>query len=287
MKNLLKFHLQIILIGVLMIGSGSLFGQETKKNKLRINVSYVKIMDGEVYFNIKTSARINKKNTAVSDVELSVINIVNDQEFVLGKTVSNESGVSRLSLKSLDEIQPDSLGVYYIRVLFNENNEFKKAKKSLQFQDVRIIAKVIRKDSINYAQAVLTDAKTKEPIADQSLRVQVQRLFNPLLIGEEFNRTDAKGQILVPIEQGIPGVDGMLNIEVVLNDHDDYGTVKVIVPAKIGESIVSESTFDQRTMWSPRNKTPIFLLIFPNLLILGIWGFILYLIINLFKLKKS
>jgi hypothetical protein len=63
--------------------------------------------------------------------------------------------------------------------------------------------------------------------------------------------------------------------------------VKALVNAPIGVPIVDESTFDERTMWSPRSKTPLFLLIFPNLIILGIWGLIIYLILNLFKLKKS
>ncbi|MCK4562765.1 MAG: hypothetical protein KAT78_07650, partial [Flavobacteriaceae bacterium] len=135
--------------------------------------------------------------------------------------------------------------------------------------------------------ATLFDANTNNPIVDESLTVQVQRLFNPLPIGEEFNNTDDNGSILVPIENGIPGIEGNLAIEVVLNESDNYGTVKVIVNAPFGVPIVDESTFDQRTMWSPRNKTPIFLLIFPNLLIIGIWGFIIYLFINLFKLSKS
>ena len=73
----------------------------------------------------------------------------------------------------------------------------------------------------------------------------------------------------------------------VLNDSAEFGTVKAIVNAPVGIPIVDESTFDERTMWSPRSKTPFFLLILPNLLTLGIWGFIIYLINNLFKINKS
>lgn len=287
MKNLSKYHLYIFLIGLFLINSVSSFAQVNKKNKIRINVSYVKIMDGEIYFDIKTSARINKKNTAVSDIELHVINIFDDQKIVLGKSKSNNSGESRLSLKSIHDIRPDSLNIYNIQVLFEGNDSFKKAKKNISFKNVNIEAQIISKDSVNYAQATLIDANTKEPIINESLTVQVQRLFFPLLIGEEFNETDDNGSILVPIETGIPGVEGILNVEVVLNDSDDYGTVKSIISDKIGVPIVDESTFDQRTMWSPRNKTPIFLLIFPNLLILGIWGVLIYLIMNLYKITKS
>ena len=271
----------------MLFNSISLLGQEVKKNKIRINVSYVKIMNGKVYFDIKSSARIDKKNKAVTDIELSVLNIVEDREIVLGKTVSDESGQSRLSLSGLNKMQQDSTGTYHIQVVFKGNDAFKKAKKNISFMDVIIDAEVITKDSINYAQAVLSDASSHEPIEGQSLTVQIGRLFNPLLIGEEFNDTDEEGKISVPLDPDIPGVDGMLNVEIVLNDSDDYGTVKIVIPAKVGIPFKTESTFDQRTMWSPRNKTPIFLLIFPNLLIVGIWGIIVYLILNLFKIAKS
>jgi len=115
----------------------------------------------------------------------------------------------------------------------------------------------------------------------------VARLFKPLNIGKPYYKTDEEGAILAPIENGIPGVDGYLTIQVVLNDSDNYGTVTALTKAKIGVPIVEESTFDKRTMWSPRNKTPLFLLILPNIFIIAIWGIIFYLISNLFKLHKS
>jgi hypothetical protein len=149
------------------------------------------------------------------------------------------------------------------------------------------LAKLIIKDSINYISGTLKDAATDSILSDRFLNVQLQRLFRPLRIGEEFNSTDENGTIIVPIEEGMPGVDGILTFEVVLQDSDDYGTVKAMIKAPIGTPIMDESTFDERTMWSPRNKTPLFLLIFPNLLILGIWGIIVYLILNLVKLKNS
>jgi hypothetical protein len=108
-----------------------------------------------------------------------------------------------------------------------------------------------------------------------------------LRIGEEFNFTDENGTILVPIEEGIPGVDGNLILEVVLKDHEEYGNVKALVKAAVGVPIKIESTYDQRTMWSPRNKTPWFILIFTNLLIISVWGIIVYLILNLFKINRS
>ena len=91
--------------------------------------------------------------------------------------------------------------------------------------------------------------------------------------------TDDDGEIQVPIEDGIPGIEGNLKLEVVLSESDDYGTVIAQLTAPIGTVIVDESTFDQRTMWSPRGKTPIFLLTLTYSFIFIVWGIFIYLFI--------
>ena len=260
--------------------------EKPEKNRLRLKVDYVKIMDGEIYFDIGATARIDKENIDVANIDVIISNEFDGEEVELGKVKTNMNGKSRFVLESLGQLTPDSTKTYNITILFKGNDAFKRASKSISFKDAIIKANIITKDSINYISASLLDAQKDSLLADRLLNVQVQRLFRPLPIGKEYNSTDENGTILVPIEEGIPGVDGKLTFEVVLKESDDYGTVKAIIEAPLGVPIVDESTFDKRTMWSPRNKTPLFLLIVPNLLILGIWGIIVYLTVNLFKISK-
>ena len=286
MKNQLKFRfIFLVILSVLSLTSfQDVYAQKIKKSKVRLKAQYVKIMEGDIYIDISATSRVKKKNIKVSNIILSVYNDLEEEKIILGKITTNKKGKTRFILKDL---RADEEGVYNISISFKGNKAFKKAKKRISFKNASIEAKLITIDSVNYIAATLIDLITNSPITDVSLDVQVQRLFRPLKIGEEFNNTDKNGSILVAIENDIPGVDGKLTIEVVLNDSDEYGTVKALVNAPIGIPIVDESTFDDRTMWSPRNKTPIFLLIFPNLLIIGVWGLIIYLISNLFKISKS
>jgi hypothetical protein len=289
MKNQLKFRyvfLVIVSVFICLANFQDIYAQNAKKNKVRLKAEYVKIMDGESYVDIVATSKIKKKNTKVSNIDITIYNEFEDEKIKIGSATTNIKGKSRFVIKSLNAIKPDSTNTYSILITFKGNETFKKASKKIIFKNADINAKVITKDSINYISATLLDTATGSPIIEESVNVQIQRLFRPLPIGEEFNYTDENGTILVPIEKGVPGVDGILTLEVVLNDSDDYGTVKTMVKAPVGVPIVEESTFDQRTMWSPRNKTPLFLLIFPNLLIFGIWGIIIYLIFNLFKITK-
>jgi hypothetical protein len=290
MKNMLTYRfIFLLLVGSFLytVGFNSVYAQEGEKNSVRFKAYYTKIMDSVSYFNVTAFSRIDKENVDVANIDLTFYNELDDDEIELGTATTNMHGECKFVLKNLNILKPDSTNTYNINISFKGNDAYKRASKSISFKDATILAKLIIKDSINYISGTLKDAATDSILSDRFLNVQLQRLFRPLRIGEEFNSTDENGTIIVPIEEGMPGVDGILTFEVVLQDSDDYGTVKAMIKAPIGTPITDESTFDERTMWSPRNKTPLFLLIFPNLLILGIWGIIVYLILNLVKLKNS
>ena len=134
MRDQLKFRfICLILLVVFTCGTGfqKLYAQNTKKNKVRLNVTYVKIMDGEIYFDIKASSRIDKKNTVVSNVKLSIFNIIDDEKITLGETTTNSNGISRFTLDNINAIRSDTSKTYNIQVSFNGNDKFNKAKKNI------------------------------------------------------------------------------------------------------------------------------------------------------------
>ncbi len=290
MKSHIKYRFVLLaFLGVFLLNMAfqGLYAQEVKKNRVRLKLDYIKVMESDAYLDIKASAKIDKKNIDVSNITIKVYNEVDDEEIDLGNVITNMNGKSRFIIKNLKSLKPDSTNVYTLGISFKGNDLYKRASKTVSFRDAEITAKIITKDSTNFVTATLKDISLDSLLVDHSLDVQVQRLFSPLKIGEEFNNTDENGTILVPVEEGIPGVNGNLTLEVVLNDSDDYGTVKALINAPIGTPIVDESTYDQRTLWSPRDKTPISILVFANLLIFGIWGMLFYLMYNLFKISKS
>lgn len=282
MRNqLITRHFFLVVLSVFLCTS--VFAQD----KVRLKAEYVKVMNEGVYFDIQATAKVNDENVNVSKIELIIYNLVGDEQVEIGKTITNMQGKSRFKLKDLNSIKPDSSNTYNIDISFAGNDKFSDASKSISFKNANIEAKLVSIDSVYYVTATLIDKSTDSLLVGESLKVQIQRMFKALPIGEEFNETDEDGTILVPIPEGIPGVNGILAIEVVLSESEEFGTVKAIVNAPIGKPVVDVSTFDQRTMWSPRSKTPLFLLILPNLLIFAIWGLIIYLITNLFKITKS
>lgn len=260
---------------------------QNKKERVRLNAEYVKVTSEENFLNIKASARINKQTVAVKNIKLTVFEVILEEETEIGKLMTNNMGIAKFVIKDFSALKSDSTGVYNLSVVFDGNESFKKASRDVTFRDATIVTDLVQKDSLNFITAKLIDTALDSVLEGVDLNVRVERLFRGLKLGEDFYTTDNDGQIQVQIEDGIPAVNGILTIEVVLNESDDYGTVISTLDAPVGKVIVDESTFDQRTMWSPRGKTPFVLLAITYSFIFIVWGIFLYLFINLIRIMKS
>ncbi|MDM9632090.1 hypothetical protein [Robiginitalea aurantiaca] len=262
-------------------------GLAQDKERLRLSTSYTKVMDGPLYLDFQTSARIDKTNITVPDAELEVYYEVDGQEFPLGTTITGPDGKGQFTLEGLEAIQPDSTGLYILGASFAGNDTFRRASSSVEFRDALLIASLVQKDSLNFIEATLKDKALDSTIADALIRVQVTRMFKPLVISEDLLMTDESGTVMVEIPADIPGKDGNLSMEVVIEENDDYGTVKARLDAAVGTPIVTSSTYDQRTLWGRSGRAPLFILFFTGMLVIGSWGIIFYLLFNLYKITKN
>lgn len=269
-----------IILTLLFIATGA---NSQDKKKARLSVQYVNVMNTEAYLSLSAKYKSGNGFEPVTDVEFHVYQKFAEDSLVqLGSTTTNETGRAKFVL-SKEQDSPD-LKTFVIKL---ENDlKFSDSESELTIRKAILTATLETVDSLNQISATLADG-AGQALPGQSLRVQLQRMYAPLIIGEESYETGDDGSIIVPIEETMPGIDGNLTFEVVLNESDDYGTIKALVNAPIGTPVVDQSTFDKRTMWSPPSKTPYYLLIFPNLIILGVWIPILFLIINLFRILNA
>ncbi len=290
MKNLHQLYKLslVLLVGVFFtLIPGHEANAQQKKERVRLNADYVKVTGKEHYLDIKASARIDRQTVPVSKIDLTVASVLDDEETEIGTVSTNSAGTAKFLIQDFASLEPDSTGVYNLIVIFDGNDTFKKGSRDVSFRDATIVTELVERDSLNFISARITDTALDSALAEIDLNVQVERLFRPWKIGEDYYSTDEDGSIEVEIPDGIPGVEGILNLEVVLKESDDYGTVKTVLAAPVGEVIVDESTFDQRTMWSPRGKTPVVLLAVTYSFIIIVWGIFLYLGINLYRIVKS
>ncbi|HLF51329.1 hypothetical protein [Flavobacterium sp.] len=278
-----KTSLLILMISLCFFGN-DVYSQEDKKD-ISLSVQYVKIMKENSF--LKISAKYKGKDgfEPCANLNFIVSKIdTNDVEAAIkiGLIKTNKEGKAKFIIP-LKHITPSAS----FSVILENDKNFEDAEEIVTITNVNIETSVEKIDSVYNIKARLV-SNTDEPIAEESLKVGLKRLFGNLGIGEEESyATDEDGVILVPIEKGLTGINGKLNFQVALEESDTYGTVIDNVTVDFGVPIVDESSFNERTMWSPPTKTPIFLWIIPNILLIGIWSILLLLVLNLFKIYKS
>jgi hypothetical protein len=251
--------------------------------KARLSVDYKSIMNDRSFLSVNVKYKGDDGYQPASDLNLRVYEQISEDSLAFkGECITNEEGNAEFDIQIADNLK-DSLIKFEYVVKIENSDMFEDADKSVKFQLSTLIAEAVVVDSVNYISAHLYDANG-DPIEGEDLKLVLKRLFAPLTLGEET--TDEDGNVMIALVDTMPGIDGNLNFEVIL-DAKKYGIVKNAFEAPIGKVIVDESTFNERTMWSPPNKTPIFLWIFPNLIILGIWIVIGLLVFNLIKIYKS
>ena len=284
-KNIKNIVVKLIFVTFCFLIFMPISKAKDDKYKARISVDYISIMNDQSFLSINVKYKGANGYEPAVDLKLNIYEqLENDSLELKGETITNAQGNAEYKIEIAENLRDSLIKFEYLVVI--ENNEvFEDAVKSVKFSLSTIIAEALVIDSVNYINAKLTDAKGN-PIEGEDLKLQLQRLFAPLTIGESSYETDDEGNVLIEIKDPMPGIEGVLTFVISL-DSKKYGIVKKFLKAPIGTVIVDRSTFDQRTMWSPPNKTPIFLWIFPNLIILGIWFVIGLLVFNLIKIYKS
>ncbi len=274
------FLILMVLFG--LIGTN---GYCQDKKSVSLSVQPYRLVKEYSFLNISATSKGKKGFEPCANLDFTVYKtdttgVVAD--FKLGSIKTNKDGKAKFVLPKKENLLS---GSYIVKL---ENNKvYEDTDETVSVTNVSIEAKVEKTDSVYVLKARLLD-NSGQPIADEALNAGLKRLFGNLSMGEEDSyTTDVEGKIEVPIDKGLTGLNGKLNFQVTISESDKYGTVIANVYSNFGVPIVDKSTFNERTMWSPPTKTPYFLLLIPNVILIGIWSILTFLLFNLVKIYKS
>jgi len=150
----------------------------------------------------------------------------------------------------------------------------KEAKMTILFE---------KHDTIRMCRVFVTSED--KPVAEVSVKIYVQRLFSLLPVGDAVS-TDENGDAEFIFPDDIPGDSkGMLTVFAKIEDDENYGNLETKGEIRWG-LIKSKSNPMERSLSASRDKAPIYFIIASNLIIAGIWGTLIYVIFQLFKIRR-
>lgn len=276
-----------ILIIFLIMGSFTTLNAQEKKSP-RLQLEYHSTDDG-TFLRTRARYREGRKYEPVQNAQLQLYFLKNDQETLIGKVKTGEDGWAEINVSPEIQSVMDTSENYQFLVLMEENDEFEEADRDLEIAKAILELELFEEDSIREIVARLMKVEEGDfvPVESEEVKFYVKRLFSLLPIGGQYTFTDEEGEVRVPFPADLPGdKEGNVEIVVRIQDHDDFGNLQASKKVDWGKPLEVDKNFEKRTLWASRDKTPYWLLIIPNLMILGIWGIIVVLILNMMKISK-
>jgi len=136
------------------------------------------------------------------------------------------------------------------------------------------------------ASEKLKDGSTK-PAAGVEVMLFVKRFFGGLQVGE-IRTTNDKGTVLFEFPADLPGnKDGYVEVTARVNDPKGaMRTTPATAIMAIGVPTDKPGLTDTRAWWSTRDKAPVWIILTYTLSVVIVWGFIIYIVYSILKLRK-
>jgi len=288
-KQATKLFFTLLLIG--SVFSSTTYAQENdQKKKVRLSLDYnnTNNITRQLVTIVKT--KIGRSYRGVSNTEVYFYLNQKSESNLLGVSTSNNKGVAVLDIsKAIAKIVDSTFTFTFITAIENNSDYLNKSKK-ITIQESKFELNLIEKDSSYTAQIMLSTSSPTQanlPLEDVNVKLYVERMFGDLLISEGHESTNENGVINFDFPSDLPGKeDGNLTIIAKLEDDDDYGTLVAKTDMAWGVPLIINEKLDERELWTARANTPIYLLVLINGMILGVWGSIAYIILQIFKIRK-
>ena len=136
---------------------------------------------------------------------------------------------------------------------------------------------------------VISADSSKVPLNEVDVHFYFKRAFGLMRIGEQSNYTAANGKVKVVFPENIVG-DSIGNVELLVKIENNFlfNDAESKVIKNWGKPLVTdEEQFNRRALWGSRDKSPIWLLLLANGILLAVWAVIAYVVYNLFRIKKA
>jgi hypothetical protein len=130
-------------------------------------------------------------------------------------------------------------------------------------------------------KVIATNGKSIVPVINAGVRLYVKRTFGLLPLDEE-KITDSQGLAAFKVPVDLPG-DTLGNVYLTVRfvDEELFGAVSKDTILKAGIVTVPESLLKNRALWNTARKAPVWIILTYYLGVLGVWGFIFYVLLRL------
>jgi len=290
--NRMKKLYNILLIAVMLFGYGTQLSaqDDAKPKKIRLSLSYTNVNNMGPRLTAKVLARVERSYLGVDSVTVNFYYGEEENMELLGSTVTQENGEALFLVPEVLRKVMDTTDVFVFSAAVENQEGYADRDTDVEILRSKTYLSLVEEDSTRIARFRILgvdDEGEFTPVEGLNPVFYVERLFGMLPISDEFVETDSDGSCEIVFPEDLPGdKDGKLKVIVLIDDHEDYGTLKAVQQINWGVPIVDNGHQNARTLWSTAENAPRPLVITVCSVLLGIFMIVLYIIYSLFKIRS-
>jgi len=288
MRNTAKIQiLNLLVLALFLPWQATAQDFDLKAYRLRFKLETTKNTDGsrtlEASF-IGQNKKDRKDRLPVHQAEVVFLNTLEDEQIVLGKVNTDETGTAQLTLTSDQKYLTDEEGYIEFIARFEGTKEIKKKEADLKVKDLFLEIQAEEIDSVKTVLVrafALDSTNQRVPQDDVDLRILVRGMLSDFIV-EEGSTEDGTFEIEFPND--IPGdVNGDFTMVAFVEDSDDYGNVEYTLDSDWGvfDDIPQK---ENNELWT--EVAPMWMYVILTIMLVGVWANYLYTIINIRKIKR-
>jgi hypothetical protein len=293
MKQLINKFRVVILFFILTIGIRTIsLAQDSTASHILLDIKYFVSAEQVPYLIVKTKTKKDRKFLPVEGIPVTAFLNEESNASMLGKVTTNEKGEGKMIIPISFKSAWDSLSEFTFKAISDAVGKTESLTAELTIKKAKLVLDTINKDGGKSIRVTAFEKKGSEwaPAKDVEIKIMVKRLLGDLPISDaESYTTDSIGQVVAEFKRdSLPGdIKGNLILLAKTEDNDLYGNLFVEKSIKWGKSSHDNNdTFNSRSLWGTRFKTPLWLLGMAYSIIVGVWGVIIFLVFQLLKIKK-
>jgi hypothetical protein len=287
-------HHKLFIIILFLFGTAisNINAQDSVTSTPVLSVRYFLPENKIPYVEVSTKKKSGKKFEPIKSIPVNVYFNEATENNLLGKIVTDINGKGRVALPASFKATWDSLTEFKFIAVSDSSGGVESLSFDVTIKKAILVIDATSSEGTRTVTAQLKEKKGNEwvPVKDIEMKVGVNRMGGILSAGDEETYTaDSTGTVTAEFKKdSLPG-DQQGNIVLVakVEDNDAYGNLLVekIVPWGIAFT-PEKNFFDQRTLWSTRYRTPYWLLFMAYSIVIGVWGTIIFLVLQIIKIKK-
>jgi hypothetical protein len=289
----MKANKYLLLIFSLMAFNSIIYAQdEPEEQKEIVKLHYFNINNNMQYLEVESLLKTGKKIEPQSNKVFQLYLDSNSAANLITKVLTDVNGKAKAVIPPQLKALWDGASEHKFIVVAEGSSKEEETSSEFTITKTKIAIDTSTVDSVRSITATVMKLENNEwiPAADVEMKLGIKRLGGILSGGEEATyTTDSTGTATAEFNKDkLPGdLHGNIILVASVQDNDDFGNLSIEkqVPWGIAEK-PNTHFFDQRALWATQFKTPYWLLFMVYSIGLGIWATLLYLLFQLFKIKK-